>query len=132
MLTYGGQVSPTLIPSRHNNEASEDATLHRLHVSCATFRGKDVAGLLQLFRYNLSKAYESILALDTSHDFQVLADFYSALNEAVEVAGAQATVELNATDRLYLFEFSKITKTGGGSTTPSYPWNGQGFRYTRP
>jgi hypothetical protein len=50
-------------------------------------------------------------------------DFYSALNEAAELAGAQAIVELNATKRLYLFEFTKITKMGG-STTPSSPWNG--------
>ena len=40
-------------------------------------------------------------------------DFYSALNETVEVAGAQAIVELNASYQLYLFEFSKITKIGG-------------------
>ena len=82
LLTHGGQVSPTIIPSGHNIEASEDATSHRLHVSCATFRGKDGAGLLQLFRDSLSKTYENILALDTTDDFQVPKDFYSALNEA--------------------------------------------------
>ena len=61
----------------------------------------------------MSKTYENILALDTVDDFQVPENFYSALNEAAKVAGTQATVELNAADRLYLFEFSKITKTGG-------------------
>jgi len=118
LLAYGGKVSPTLIPSRHNNEASEDASLHRLHVSCASFRGKDGAGLLQLFRDSLSKTYENVLALDTTDEFQVPEDFYSALNEAVELAGAQAALELNAAERLYLFEFSKITKTGGGVNNP--------------
>ena len=40
-------------------------------------------------------------------------DFFSALNEAAEIAGEQATVELDAGTQLYLLEFSKITKTGG-------------------
>jgi hypothetical protein len=40
-------------------------------------------------------------------------DFYSALNEAAYRAGEQAIVELNMGVQLYLFEFSKITKTGG-------------------
>jgi hypothetical protein len=46
-------------------------------------------------------------------EFQVPEDFFSSLNEAAEIAGEQATVELEAGARLYLFEFSKITKTGG-------------------
>jgi len=61
----------------------------------------------------MSKTYENILALNTTDDFQVPEDFYSALNETVEAAGAQDIVELNVADRLYLFEFSKITRTGG-------------------
>ena len=40
-------------------------------------------------------------------------DLYSALSEATDIAGEQAIVELNTGVQLYLFEFSKITKTGG-------------------
>ena len=40
-------------------------------------------------------------------------DFFSALNEAAEITGDQATVELDASTQLYLLEFNMITKTGG-------------------
>jgi hypothetical protein len=65
LLAYTGQVSPILFPTGHNNEASGDASLHRLHVACAVFRGKDGANLLQLFRDSMSTTYEIIHALDT-------------------------------------------------------------------
>ena len=94
LLTHEGQVSPTLIPSSHNNEASEDASLHRIHASCAAFRGKNGAGLLRLFRDSLSTIYDNILALDIVDEFQVLEDFYSVLNEAADKTGDQAIVEL--------------------------------------
>ena len=60
----------------------------------------------------MSKTYENVLALDTTNEFQVPKDFFSALNEVLEIAGDQATLELDAGARLYLFEFSKITKKG--------------------
>jgi hypothetical protein len=44
----------------------------------------------------LSKTYENILALDTADEFQLPEDFFSALNEAAEIAGEQATTELDA------------------------------------
>ena len=78
----------------------------------------------------MSTIYDNILALDTADAFQVLEDFYSALNEAAEIAGEKATVELNAEVRLYLFEFNKIIKTGGHFS--SSPWNGKGSKYPRP
>ena len=79
----------------------------------------------------MSRTYENVLALDTTNEFRVPEDFFSALNEAVVIARYQATMELDAGARLNLFEFSKITKTGG-STNPSSPWNGQVSRYPRP
>jgi hypothetical protein len=51
--------------------------------------------------------------MDTSDDFQVPEDFFSALNEAAEIAGEQARVELDAGTQLYLFKTNKITKTRG-------------------
>jgi len=113
LLTYGGQISPTLIPLYHINEALEDASLHRLHVSSASFRGIDGVGLLRISRDNVGKTYENILALDTADDFQVPKDLFSAFNEGVEIAGEEARVELDMGTQLYLFEFSKITKTRG-------------------
>ena len=79
----------------------------------------------------MSRTYENVLALDTTKEFQVPEDYYSALNEAAEIAGEQATVELNTGVQLYLFEFNKIIKTGG-STTPSSLWSGQGSIYPMP
>jgi hypothetical protein len=79
----------------------------------------------------LSRTYENVLALDITYEFQGPKDFFSALNEEVEIAGDQASVELDAGALLYLFEFSKITKTGG-STSPSSPWNGHVSRYPKP
>ena len=80
MMTHTCQVFPIHIPTRHSNEASRDASLHRLHVASAAFRGKDGAGLLQLFRDSMSTTYEYILALDTAEDFQMPEDFFFALN----------------------------------------------------
>jgi hypothetical protein len=95
-LTCTGHVSPILIPTRHSNEASGDASLHILHVACVAFRGRDGANLFQLFRDSLSTTYENILALDTVEVFQMHEDYFSALNETVEIAGNQTTVELDA------------------------------------
>ena len=79
----------------------------------------------------MSTTYDNILAMDTTYAFHVPKDFYSALNEATDTAGEQAIVELDAEIQLYIFEFSRITKTGG-STTPSSPWTGQGSRSPMP
>jgi len=111
-------MSPILIPTCHNNEASGDASLHRLNVASAAFRGKDGSGIFQLFRDNLSTTYENILAMDTAEGFQVPEDFFSTLNEATELTGEQTIVEMDAGTQLFLLEFIRITKTGG-STTPS-------------
>ena len=41
LLTYTRQICPVLLSRGHTDEASEDASLHRLHVSCVAFRGLD-------------------------------------------------------------------------------------------
>jgi hypothetical protein len=113
LLTYSGQVRPIFVPERHTSEASEDASLHRVHIACATFRGRDGGSLLQLFRDTLSTIYENIITLDSVEAFQMPEDYFTTLNEVVEVATDLPRVELDARTELYLFEFSKITKTGG-------------------
>jgi hypothetical protein len=40
-------------------------------------------------------------------------DCFLALNEAVEIAGEQTIVELDAKTHLFLLELNRITKTGG-------------------
>ena len=69
--------------------------------------------MLQLFRDSLSTTYENILALDTVEVLQVHEDYLSALNETVEIAGDQTTMELDAGTQLFLFEFIRSTKTVG-------------------
>jgi len=113
MLTYSGQVCPVFIPTRHTSEASEDVSLHRVHIACASFRGRAGGSLMQLFRDKLSAIYENIINLDSVEAFQRLEDYLMALNEDVDAATYLPEVELDALTELYLFEFSKITKTGG-------------------
>ena len=84
------------MPAGHTNEASGDASLHRLHAAYAGFRDKEGASLLQNFRDNMCEIYENILALDTAEAIQVPEDNFSALNKVVEIAGEQTIVELNA------------------------------------
>jgi hypothetical protein len=69
MLTYNGQVCPVLIPTRYPSEASEDASLHRVHNACAAFRGRDGGSLLRLLRNTLSASYENIITLDSVEAF---------------------------------------------------------------
>jgi hypothetical protein len=40
-------------------------------------------------------------------------DYSLTLNETVEIAGDQTTLELDAGTQLFMFEFNRITKTGG-------------------
>ena len=59
--------------------------------------------MLQLLRDNQSTTYENILALDTAEVFQVPENYFSALNEAVKIAGEQTLVELDAGTQLFIF-----------------------------
>jgi hypothetical protein len=113
LRTYTGHVCPVLLPTGHNNEASEDASLHRLHVSSAAFRGLDAGRLLQLFKDSLKDVYENTISLDGGDAQQIPDDYYTALNEATEASTDQSTVKLDSKTLLYLFEFSRISKMGG-------------------
>ena len=112
-MTYTGHACPVLIPTRHTNEASEDASLHRLHVSCAAFRGLDAGSLLQLFKDSLKDIYDNNISLDGADAHQMLDDYFMALNDATITYSDQHAVDLDNRTMLYLFEFSRIGKTGG-------------------
>ena len=113
MLTYTGQVCLVLISTKHTNETPEKASLHKIHIACATFVGRDGGSLLHLFRDTLSAIYENILNLDCVDTFHLPEDYFTTLNEAVDASNDQQGGELDARTRLHLFEFSNITKTGG-------------------
>ncbi len=66
MFTYTGHASPILIAAGHTSKASEDASLYRLHVSCATFRGIDAGSLLQLFKDIPKDIYDNTISLDSA------------------------------------------------------------------
>jgi len=113
LLTYTGHVCPVPLPTGHNNDASEDASLHRLHVSNAAFGCLDAERLLQLFKDSLKYVYENTISLDGGDAQQIPDDYYTALNEATEASTDQSTVKLDSKTLLYLFEFSRISKMGG-------------------
>ena len=50
LLSYTGQVCLVFIPTGHTKEASQDDTLNKVFLPSPNFRGKDHAGLHQLFR----------------------------------------------------------------------------------
>jgi hypothetical protein len=102
-----------IIPTGHTSEDSGDASLHRLHVACAKFRNLDAGILLQPVKDNLKDIYEKPIPLDSADAFYVLEDYFTALNDAMEVGVDQPAVESDTRTLLYLFEFNKITKMGG-------------------
>ena len=125
MLTYTGHVCPILLATGHTIEASEDASLHRLHVSCAAFTGLDARSLLRLFKNSLKDVYENTISLDGGYAQQIPDDYSTALNEATEASTDKSAVKLDSRTLLYLFEFSKINKTGGiNSPYATIEWYG--------
>ena len=86
--------------------------MHRLHVSCAAFRGLDAGSLLQLFKDSLKDIYDNTINLDGADAHQMLDDYFTALNDATQASSHQHAVELDSKTLMYVFEFSRINKTG--------------------
>ena len=78
MLTYIGQVCPTLIPSAHTIEEFQDASLHKVYASSHMLWGRDGASLQQLFKDNLLAHYEALLGSNRP-DYIVPNDFYISI-----------------------------------------------------
>jgi hypothetical protein len=116
LLTYTWHVCQELLPIGHTSKASEDASLHRLYVSCAAFQSLDAGSLLQLFKDILKAIYENTISLDGTDAHQIKDDYFMALNDATQASTNQHAVYLDNKTLLYLFEFSMITKTGGISS----------------
>ncbi len=112
------------IPTRQTKEASQDDTLHKVFLSSPSFRGKDHAGLHQLFRDYTQKIYDRIVSLDADI-LDVPDDYYTALSESVETAGDRHYVKLSPHHQLYFFEYYKLSKEGGANSPYAcIPWPG--------
>ena len=104
MLGHTGQVCPTLIPTEHNGETTQDDTLHKAFVACTNFRGKDYTSLLHIFMDSLHDIYDRLYDIDAEPHNQP-EDFYTALSDAKEAARANHYAALDTTHTLYLVEF---------------------------
>jgi hypothetical protein len=100
------------IPTRHNDEKTQDGSLHKAFVACPAFLGKDNSSLLQLFPDNLHELHDMLFGID-AEAINAPENSYTAISDATEVARDSNTTELNSLHILYLFEFFKIIKIGG-------------------
>ena len=115
LIGHAGQVCPTIIPTRHNGETSQDDSLHKVYISCSAFRGKDNNGINQLFRDNLREIYDAIFDIDAEL-VEVPEDYYTIISNATEAAGEGHIALMAIYDLLYLFEYYKIAKIGGANS----------------
>jgi hypothetical protein len=112
------------IPTGLTKEASQDDTLHKVFLSSPNFRGKDHAGLHQLFRDCTHEIYDMIVSLDADI-LDIPEDYYTALSDAVEAACDRHYVELSPHHHFYFFEYYKINKVGGANNPyESMQWPG--------
>jgi hypothetical protein len=91
LLTHSGQVCPTLIPSGHANNESQDASLHTVYASSHMFRGRDGVFLQHLLKDNLPAHYEALLG-NVLTDYIVPNDFYTAITNAMDFAREKPTI----------------------------------------
>ena len=64
LIGHSGQVFPTLIPTRHSGETSQDDSLHKAFIACQAFRGKDSNGIQHLLRDNVQEIYDRLYDID--------------------------------------------------------------------
>ncbi len=99
--------------------------MHRLHVSCAAFRGLDAGSLLQLFKDSLKDIYNNTISLDGTEAHQMPADYFTALNDATHASIDLHAVELDSKTTMFMFEFNIINKTGGiNNPYATIEWHG--------
>ena len=94
VLGHTRQVCPTLIPTGHSRETSQDDTLQKAFVACTNFRGKDNDNLLQLFRDSLHELYDRLYDIDAEHISEP-EDFYTAISDATYAVGDSDYVDLD-------------------------------------
>ena len=130
LIGHTGQVCPTIIPSGHNVETSQDDSLHKAYISCSAFRGKYNNGINQLFRDNLREIYDTIFDID-AEPLPIPEDYYTAISNSTEAAGEGHTTEMDQHDLLYLFEYYKFTPIGAANN-PYACVEWPGIRILRP
>ena len=114
ILGYSGQVCPTLIPTSHSGETSQDDFLHKVCISCLTFRGKDSNGINLLCRDNLHEIYDKLFDID-AEAIEIPENYYTTIANATKAAGEGHTSKLDPRFLLYLFEYYRISKIGGAN-----------------
>ena len=77
---------PTIIPTGHSGETSQDDSLHKVYISCSTFRGKDNNGINQLIRDSLREFYDVFFDID-AEPLEVPEDYYTIISNATDAAG---------------------------------------------
>ena len=60
--------------------------------------------------------YEALLGINTTHDFIIPGDFYSAIADVIDFDEDSPRVELYSSEILYLFEYCRVTKVSGTSS----------------
>ena len=119
ILAHDGHISPTIIPTWHVGHDSTESSPHKLFVSCDLLRGKDNGELRALFKDNLNDISDKLI-LNIDCDFQPPKDLIDSLVTSISAAELQneATITMEPTDLLYLFEFNHIYKVVGGIASP--------------
>jgi hypothetical protein len=112
LIGHSGQVCPTLIPTGHNGETSQDESLHNAFIAWQAFRRKDNNGIQQLFRDIMQEIYDILCDID-AEPMNPPEDYYTTIATATKAAGKGHTTELDTHTLLYLLEFYRITKVGG-------------------
>ena len=112
LIGHIGKVCPTIIPTGHSGETSQDDSLHKVYISCSAFRGKDSNGINQLFRDSLREIYDTIFDID-AEPMEVPGDYYTIISNATDVAGEDHIAVMDNYDLLYLFEYYITIKIGG-------------------
>jgi hypothetical protein len=112
LLGQSRQACPTLIPTCHNGETSQDDSLHKVFFSCSTFKGKDNNGINHLFRENIHEIYDMPFDIDVE-PIDIPVDYYTTIANATEATGEGHKAKIDPHTLLNLFEYYKITKIGG-------------------
>jgi hypothetical protein len=60
-LTHDGHTSPTIIPIGHIGTKSNEASMHKVLISCELLRGRDYGELPIYFRESLNDVNEDML-----------------------------------------------------------------------
>ena len=94
----------TRIPTCHSGETSQDDSLHKVYISCSTFRGTDNNGISHIIKDRLHEIYVGLFDID-AEPIDIPEDYYTAIANATEAAGEGHATRMDPHTLLYLFEY---------------------------